>query len=200
MQPSTRISPAASFASASSTSAARPSNNAPPTTPARWPPLYSCHGSRAPDVRTVERSNPGTTSASGATSTSTGSAETRRSTASAFACSAVAPTVAASGERLVIPLLHELELLPLAVDRRVEALRVFRDPDLRTDEEVVGIERERLPPRRERAVEIARVVQPDAAREELERARLHPLLVPRRLRVFAGEEAVEVPTQARVAH
>src|SRR5919198_949282 len=168
MQPSTRISPAASFASASSTSAARPSNNAPPTTPARWPPLYSCHGSRAPDVRTVERSNPGTTSASGATSTSTGSAETRRSTASAFAC-------------------------------RVEALRVSRDPDLRTDEEVVGIERERLPPRRERAVEIARVVQPDAAREELERARLHPLLVPRRLRVFAGEEAVEVPAQARVA-
>src|SRR3712207_450871 len=119
--------------------------------PARWPPAYSSHGSGAPEVSTVSAERPGTASEAGQTSTSTGWAATMRSSTSAFAPSAAAAVaVARSGERLVIPLLEELQLLPLAVDRRVEPLGMLDRPDLRAYEEVVRVERERRPPRRER--------------------------------------------------
>src|SRR6266849_8078231 len=126
----------------------------------------------------------------------TGSAAQRRSNASAFAASI--DCTRTSGERFVVALLHELELLPFAVDRGIEVLRMLRSPDLRADEEIVGIEAEGFAPGGERAVRVARVVELNAEGEQFERARLHPLLVGRRLGLRAGEEAVEVPAHARV--
>src|SRR5438093_460226 len=135
----TRIAPSRILASASSALCASSSKSAPPITPVRWPPAYSLQPSRAPEVSTLLGVMPGTTSIAGRTSTSTGSAPQIRSTASAFArFRSAAP--ASSGERLVIALLQKLELLPLPVDRRVEALGVLGNPDLRSDHEVVGIE------------------------------------------------------------
>src|SRR5881397_3026593 len=127
---------------------------------------------------------------------STGSAAQRRSNASAFAASI--DRTCTSGERFVIALLHELELLPFAVDRRIEVLRMLRSPDLRADEEVVGIEAEGFAPDRDRVTGCARRVAIDASRKELERARIHPFLLACIPGPLASEEAFEVPPYARV--
>src|SRR6266516_3499249 len=193
----TRIAPSRMLASASSSLSASASKRAPPMTPVRCPPVYSFQASGAPDVRTVSRVIPGMTSIAGRTSTSTGSAAQIRATASAFARSRSAAS-ASSGERLVIAPLQKLELLPLPVDRRVEALRVLCDPDLRSDHEVVRIEVESCAPELDRVVGAAGGVAADPAREELERFRGHPRFVIGRLGRLAGEEPPEVPGHTRI--
>src|SRR5215212_5485860 len=96
---------------------------------------------------------PGTTSPAGRTSMSTGSAAHSRSSASALARSrGLTGTDTVSGERLVIALLQELKLLPLAVHGRPEMLGVLGRPDLRADDKVVRIELERGAPHGERLV------------------------------------------------
>src|SRR5438309_1308510 len=116
----------------------------------------------APDVRIVSRVMPGMTSLAGRTSTSTGSAAVSRSNACALASARVGTSMTviwlswssrcsgASGQRLVVALAQQLQLLPIAVDHGPEALGVLRRPDLRADQEVVRIGLERRAPVRER--------------------------------------------------
>src|SRR6266508_3534693 len=185
--------------SASSASSARPSESAPPITPERWPPKYSSQESGAPEVRTVAGVRPGTTSIAGRTSTSTGSAAHRRSRAPAFACSRrPACWATASGERLVIALLEELELLPFAVDRRPEVLGVLGRPDLRADDEVVRVEVERCPPDGNRLLLLPVGVEGNSFRETLEGARIHGSFRVGRLGRLAGEEPLQIPAHAGV--
>src|SRR5437867_9954912 len=109
---------------------------------------------------------PGTTSTAGRMSVNTGSAAQISSTAFAFARSCDTDPVCMgaelSGEWLVIALLEELELLPLPVDSRVEALGMLGNPDLRADDEVVRIELERGSPEPHRLVTSAGRVEAHA--------------------------------------
>src|SRR6266498_2364192 len=185
--------------SASSASSARPSESAPPITPERWPPKYSSQESGAPEVRTVAGVRPGTTSIAGRTSTSTGSAAHMRSSASAFACSRrPACWATASGERLVITLLEQLELLPLAVDSRPEVFGVLSRPDLRANDEVVRVEVEGCPPDGNRLLFLPIGVEGNSFREALEGSRIHGSFRVRRLGRLAGEEPLQIPAHAGV--
>src|ERR671925_189268 len=142
---------------------------------------------------------PGTTSSAGRTSTSTGSEVQSRSSASAFALARrPAASVTASGERLVIALLEELELLPFPVHHRPEVLGMLGSPDLRPDDEVVRVERERLAPDPQSLLLAAGREGGDPVREAGERTRVHAPVSLGGLGRLACEKAVEVPAHARV--
>lgn len=57
-----------------------------------------------------------------------------------------APAVAAASGRPLIAFPYQLLLLPLLIDDGVEAVRLFKGPDLAADKEVIRIEGERVPP------------------------------------------------------
>src|SRR5207248_3063849 len=71
----------------------------------------------------------------------------------------------ASGEWTVISLLKQLLLLPLAIDHRVEALRMLDRPDLRADHEIPGIDAQRAPPGVKRIVLAALAERRQALRD-----------------------------------